>query len=588
MNDTSIDRNNAAEVAVVGSPSTTVELTVDLLQEAIEERLVGALVRFDATQNGQLIETVGQIVSIELRNRWHEDSVFRNLVKRTGQIPPITSRQDTRIASLAVGATFRDQGNSWEPDVLGMVPPTGTKVSRVNQQLLDRLLSAYKSEIFYLGSAYANDLLYPMWFKHFASGTGGAGEAYHTGIFGKTGSGKTGLAKYLLTAYARHSELGILVIDPQGEFSIELSGQRVGEQGFALDQAMASLGRPVKRYTVRDIQLEQWDLFQDFLVSQRFCRRGLGIPVSSVDHSNLAAEFIVKGLQARSHKISDLNKPEALRLALETIKAKATKIYSGKERAAQLAADVDDVLDNEETFRDLGREIWEPICGLFAPGRGRRKLYGIVDDLIKSVNNTGDARPLVVIDISERGNDRRIWSDDLQRRILGILLDTLVTVASTGLSEGRSANTLVLLDEAHRHAPSGAIEAGTHAARLRSVLRQAVRETRKYGIGWFFISQTLGGLDGEILQQLRSLFFGFGLALGDEYRKLQEFAGGDKVSLELYRSFRDPQSAPRPELREFSFMAVGPVSPLSHSGKPIFFSSFNTPDDFVSANQLRR
>src|SRR5580658_5298166 len=87
---------NSAEVAVVGSPSTNVELTVDLLQEATEERLVGALVHFRATQNGRPIETVGQIVSIELRNRWHEDSVFRNLLKRTGEIPPITNRQDTR------------------------------------------------------------------------------------------------------------------------------------------------------------------------------------------------------------------------------------------------------------------------------------------------------------------------------------------------------------------------------------------------------------------------------------------------------------------------------------------------------------
>jgi hypothetical protein len=131
------------------------------------------------------------------------------------------------------------------------------------------------------------------------------------------------------------------------------------------------------------------------------------------------------------------------------------------------------------------------------------------------------------------------------------------------------------------------LEAGSQAARLRSVLRQAVRETRKYGIGWFFISQTLGGLDGEILQQLRSLFFVFGLALGDEFRKLQEFAGGDKTAMELYRAFRDPQSAPRPELREFSFMAVGPVSPLSHSGKPLFFSSFNNPSEFAQENHLR-
>jgi hypothetical protein len=90
-----------------------------------------------------------------------------------------------------------------------------------------------------------------------------------------------------------------------------------------------------------------------------------------------------------------------------------------------------------------------------------------------------------------------------------------------------------------------------------------VRETRRYGIGWFFISQTLGGIDNEILQQLRILAFGFGLAMGTEFDRLRDFASGDKRSLELYQSFRDPQSFPRRDLQEFPFMAVGPVSPLA-------------------------
>jgi putative protein kinase ArgK-like GTPase of G3E family len=84
-----------------------------------------------------------------------------------------------------------------------------------------------------------------MWFKHFGSsdqGLGGAGEAYHIGVFGKTGSGKSGLAKMMLCAYSRHPNLGILVIDPQGEFTLELSGSRVGNQGLALDRLSGSRG----------------------------------------------------------------------------------------------------------------------------------------------------------------------------------------------------------------------------------------------------------------------------------------------------------------------------------------------------------
>jgi hypothetical protein len=93
-----MSENRNQDVAVVGSPSTNTELTLDLLQEATEERLVGALSAFNCFQNGSAITSVGQIVGIELKNRWHEDSVFRNLIKRTGEIPPITNRQDTRTA----------------------------------------------------------------------------------------------------------------------------------------------------------------------------------------------------------------------------------------------------------------------------------------------------------------------------------------------------------------------------------------------------------------------------------------------------------------------------------------------------------
>jgi len=575
------------DIAVVGSPSSNTELTVDLLQEAIEERLVGALVAFEATQNGSRITSVGQIVGIELRNRWHEDSVFRNLVKRTGEIPPITNRQDTRIASLVVGATFRRGTNGHQPDVLGMVPATGTRVARVDQALLDQLLTVYRQEIFYLGRAYANDIFYPMWFKHFGSGPRGAGEAYHFGIFGKTGSGKSGLAKMLLLAYARHPELGILIIDPQGEFSLEMSGTRVGQQGLPMDEVLRSMGRPIQHYRIENIQLDEWDTFEELLVALEFTAQ-LGIPVASVNNATQAATVIRDALEG-TVALDQLANENALRQALQavTTNANAQLVYSTAGRRQQFVNFVQGILQDNTRLNGIFRGSWQPLASLFVPGQGRRTLYGIIQDLLL-VGQGGGAtvRPAVVIDVSQQGN-RRFWTEGLQKRLLSKLLGMLVDFSTRRLSTRESANVLVLLDEAHRHAPSGPIdEKDPEGRRLRSLLRQAVRETRKFGIGWFFISQTLGGLDNELLQQLRILFFGFGLALGDEFRKLGEFAGGDKRAMELYQSFRDPHSAPSPELREFPFMAMGPVSPLAFSGKPLFFSAFVNPQEFLQANNL--
>ncbi len=585
--------NRNQDVAVVGSPSTNTELTLDLLQEATEERLVGALTAFKAVQSGRSIVSVGQIVGIELKNRWHEDSVFRNLIKRTGEIPPITNRQDTRIADLVVGATFKETDQGYEPEVLGMVPATGTRVARVEQNLLNNLLSVYQEEIFYLGNAYANDILYPMWFKHFGSieqGTGGAGEAYHIGVFGKTGSGKSGLAKMILCAYAKHPSMGILIIDPQGEFSLELSGTRVGNQGLALDETLKQQGREINVFRISDIQLDDWNTFEELLIALGFCEE---LTITHPSNAIRAAEVIRNALERAKENgrsqfpLSNLGNLDALRFALHAVidDQNIQYIFPSKDPRIRLQNRVQDILTNrlDEVYTDK----WQKLGNLFASGSGRRKLYGIVSDLIGTANDSGP-RPVIVIDLSARGNQGRFWTEELERRLLGKLLNVLIVQSSSSLSTQRSANVLVLLDEAHRHAPSGRIDEDTEASQLRSLLRRAVRETRKYGIGWFFISQTLGGIDNEILQQLRILAFGFGLAMGSEFDRLRDFVGGDKRSLELYQSFRDPQSFPARRLQEFPFMAVGPMSPLAFSGKPIFFTAFTDPKEFINVNGLSK
>ena len=574
------------DIAVVGSPSTSAELTLDILQEAIEERLLGALVAFNATQSGVPITSIGQVVSIKLQNRWHEDSVFRNLVKRTGEIPPITNRQDTRTAALAVGATFSLRDGRSEPDVLGMVPPTGTRVCRVDQALLDNLLASYRSEIFYLGRAYANDVLFPMWLKHFGSGPGGAGEAYHGGVFGKTGSGKSGLAKMILLGYARHQQMGILVIDPQGEFSLELSGTRVGQQGLPIDEVLRAMGRPVQRYRIENLQLDEWDTFEELLVALEFTSQ-LGIPAASVNNATQAASVIRDALEG-TYRLDQLATEDALQAALAAVSTNTNSqlVYATAGRRQQFVTFVQGILQDNNRLRSVFRDAWQPLTSLFVPGQGRRTLYNIIQDLLTIGQGGALFRPAVVIDISQQGN-RRFWTGGLQKRLLAKLLGMLVDFATRTLSTRESANVLVLLDEAHRHAPGGPIdENDPEGRRLRALLRQAVRETRKYGIGWFFISQTLGGIDHEILQQLRIEFFGFGLALGDEFRKLREFAGGDERAMELYQSFRDPQSFPRRELQEFPFMAVGPVSPLAFSGRPLFFTAFTDPNEFLRSNRF--
>ncbi len=589
-----MNENHRKDVAVVGSPSTNTELTVDLLLEATEERLVGALVGFDAKQDGKDICSVGQIVGIELKNRWHEDSVFRNLVKRTGEIPPITNRQDTRTADLVVGATFKKESGGYDPEVLGMVPPTGTRVFRMDQNLLDQMLALYQREIFYLGQAYANDILYPMWLKHFGSsdqGIGGAGEAYHIGVFGKTGSGKSGLAKMMLCGYGRHTNMGILVIDPQGEFSQELSGQRVGKQGLSLDTVLRNQGRDIRVFRIPQLQLDDWDTFQELVFSLGFLEE-LGIPSRSRANAEKAAEVVRNALDG-SVNIDSLGTEQVFDDVLTAIANtdNAQYIYS-TQRASTLSQRVERVREDQR-LKSKALDKWMNLSNLFArgpagqPNSAKQRLEDVVKGLLDGAQE-GESCPVIAIDLSQQGNQAGgFWSENLQKRILRKLMKVLVRRASDSLTTGKSANVLVVLDEAHRHVPSGILERDSESDQLRSLLRNAIRETRKYGLGWMFISQTLGGLDNQILQQLRILAFGFGLAMGSERDRLRDFVGGDNRALELYESFRDPQSFPRKDLQEFPFMAVGPISPLAFSGRPVFFTMFTDMEEFIAKNRLK-
>ena len=152
--------------------------------------------------------------------------------------------------------------------------------------------------------------------------------------------------------------------------------------------------------------------------------------------------------------LANLGNRDALRAALSAVidEQSIQYIFPSRDPRLRLENRVRDILANrlDEVFNDK----WMPICNLFTAGPGRRQLYGIVSDLMGTASTAG-SRPVVVIDLSARGNQSRFWTEELERRLLGKLLNVLVAQSTSSLSTRQSANVLVLLDEAHRHAPSG-------------------------------------------------------------------------------------------------------------------------------------
>jgi hypothetical protein len=192
-----------------------------------------------------------------------------------------------------------------------------------------------------------------------------------------------------------------------------------------------------------------------------------------------------------------------------------------------------------------------------------------------------------VVDISKEQAHGLLWNDTIQSLVIKRLLEGVTLTAERLYQDGNSLNALVVMDEAHRLVPRELPNDNDAARGVRSVLIDAARTTRKYGLGWLFISQTLYSLHPEILQQLRIFFFGFGLALGQEFDSLRQLVGPSGTALDLYRLFRDPHSSFDTTSRQYSFMTIGPVSPLSFAGSPLFLNAFNTLEAFTEANKLK-
>jgi DNA helicase HerA-like ATPase len=168
----------------------------------------------------------------------------------------------------------------------------------------------------------------------------------------------------------------------------------------------------------------------------------------------------------------------------------------------------------------------------------------------------------------------------VKSRIFGQVCGLLNVQAERLYRQGSSLNALVVFDEAHRFASEAPED--EEAAALATRLVDYVRTTRKYGLGWMFITQEIASLRRGIYGQLRVRAFGYGLTSGTELLRLRETIGDD-AALALYRSFVDP-AAIRPS--QYPFMLTGPISPLSFTGAPVFLSVYTSFQQFRDDNRL--
>lgn len=570
-----IDKIRGCEiVGHVGSPSSSTELKVTVEEHAYSKGLVGNFCVIPFIQDGKHAFSIGQIVSTELRNPYLESHSVEKIVSVRGEASPLTEKHDVLNVVLVPGSTYSVAENSILPSTMATVPPTGTPVYLLGQPVVNEIVTKCRQTgIGYLGYMYNTSILAPMFFKHFGKPEeGGLGEAYHIGIFGITGSGKSCLARMIISLYARSAEMSILVVDRTGEYVGEIRG------GKNLCSFLTSARRTVSYYGVSQIALDTPEaLGRVVLTNDDFLRRmHIVHPENQERAANIMAEFfrtqrmIALPTGARIQTLPNAAHPAVFDQMLNHIGGNITRIYATPDKQREVLAEIGNPQGRQTLF-----QYWRPIASLFA---GRTPVGQVLEEAIVQ-------RKIVFVDLSDTSAGGVYWNDRVLAVVLDEILKRLQAVASSQwVKTNELINTLVVIDEAHRFVPheTPVIE---EFKSLKTTIVKGVLETRKYGLGWMFISQSLAGLDPDLLKQLRLLFVGYGLTWGFERRVLSELVG-EKTVIDLYSSFKDPQTMGVMGKKEYSFMVVGPSSPLSISGKPIFINALDYSAEFGKLNQL--
>ena len=553
-------------LGVIGSPSSSFEAVVDIRDINEESKLLGELVCFPVKEGDNTVLVLGQITEIETKNRWHEEPSFKGIIKRHGKLPNLSGIADNRIAILNVQSSFLLRGEGINPHKLANSPSTGVQVKRVNNDIMKSIIQGYKNmaELVTIGSAYDTDVKVPFWFKHFGnSKDGGAGDSYHIGVFGRTGSGKTTTAANMILGYARNSQhMSILILDPQEQF---YEDNNVLPKGVKFEDKIKQAGMNFFKYKVpEEVALpNNAKLFSQLLLNYGFIKYAFNI--LSSQKTEEMAEAIERYIETRIEtgvKISEQNNLCGQLLHYFSRDENLQRVYSQRNRRQDVQQSIQTVLDHEN---HRAKDIFQNISNLFSE-ENKTPLKDIVTEIVSKKGN------VIILNISGRGAERGM--DDIETLYIKIIEDAIKEKGAELYAKGQQANCLVVLDEAHRFINTYSFN--EKIKELTTSIIDAVRTTRKYGIGYMFITQTIESLHEEIRRQIRIFAFGYGLTSGSEFVKIKDIINDD-AGAKFYRSFIDPSSN-----NKFPFMFYGPISPLSFTGAPLFLEMDGQLTDYGS------
>ena len=368
------------QVAIVGSPSSNGELTLNLTAAAYDTGLVGAMVYIRAPLGGGQECALGTVTQVVTTNQWHQNPSLLGVVKTVGEIPGLTGDGDVRTADVRLQAAFTDQptqSRGRKPVRRSRCPrEPGPRSAGVTNGVIRALLTPEDlAHVAYLGAIYRNDdLALPVNMRDFADDRG----AIHTGIFGTTGSGKSAIATLVLACQFRHPDLGVLFIDPQGQFSDD------DKTLLPLQRLARALGRNVERLRIsHDIRLQaDPDLLCGMLArTEFFGRLDMQHEITVQNASRAIRDFLDDTTGWADKSSADL-----LHALLDHLDDQ--RVVDGIIKSADRRKEIHAAIQRAKEGAGWDRTLrtWAPLHSLFTKqnlaGGRRRSLWGVLSGVL--------------------------------------------------------------------------------------------------------------------------------------------------------------------------------------------------------------
>ncbi len=612
--------NNSNDFGYVSTGSSSSLIRIVAKETASKTPVVGRAILIDMETENGTYRALGTVSDITTFNEMYKDNRMKQVSASKNGIS--VSGTDIREITVKIQATYRknQESGDWEKasSALPTSPPTRTPVRLLDEESMFELIKE-EDHITHLGTMRGlSGVAAPLTVPDFSSARG----AVHSAVIGRSGSGKTAFATYMIANQMSYPAHGIIVVDPQGQWS--------NENGFvfSLKTFASSLGREVTTLRItEDIKLpmDEEILSQLFEHSNVWAKMKRMAPenrrifseevVSKIAYKDGAAdrdprELLTEVFKQISKSDSTLNRIYARGEALENLK-RELKILANEEiinEEGEVEIVTEDDMESAEHKWDAILSKFTPIINLFSKTNlqgGRRHALGGTSGFLSNIMKVRDeteTAPYVILDMS---NDVTTSAKDMyakktgQRDVLlsmkkmldnvdikAIIVSTILEQIKTSSEEAFSAgggnlNTQIVFDEAWRYAPNVSRDGSTKPIDLLSQqLEGFALDTRKYGIGWTYILQSPSDLNKGIWKQLSFVYTGYGI-IGSDKRILGELMDESdrQAHIGLYDQFSPPSST-----NIYPFMMNGPISPLIFTNTPIFVDVYNNVAQFLEDN----